>query len=201
MPKDNSEFVGAVLCGGASSRFGQDKATYLHNGQPLAKIALHALLEAGASEVWSIGGDENALANMGFSAVPDDYPGEGPLGGLISALRLASGKLASSKLASNELPSICLVLSCDLPFASASSVREVVAALACEPRADGAVPLGEDDIPQYLHGAWRVRCLSALKAVFADGGRSIRDGIEVLDAVKFCQVSDVTSLRDLDKMA
>ncbi len=190
MPKDNSEFVGAVLCGGASSRFGQDKATYLHNGQPLAKIALLALLEAGASKVWSIGGDVDALANMGFRSVPDDYPGEGPLGGLISALRLAS----------NELPSICLVLSCDLPSASASSVREVVAALACEPKADGAVPLDEDDIPQYLHGAWRVRCLSAFKAAFTSGGRSIKDGIEMLDAVKFCQVSDVTSLRDLDEM-
>lgn len=181
----------AVLCGGASSRFGRDKATYKHRGISLAEIALNALQEAGVSEVLSVGGDAAALSGMGFHAVPDDYPGEGPLGGVISALRHASG-----------LAGICIVLSCDLPWASAATVQEVVEALASHPNANVVFPIGEKGIPQYLHGAWRLCCLSQLEAAFAQGGRSIRDSFAMLaeDSVHLCHVSDKSSLLDLDEM-
>ena len=195
-----SSAIGAVLCGGASSRFGSDKAIYEHEGTPLAKIALNALREAGAAEVLSVGGDAAALAGMGFKAVPDDYPGEGPLGGLICAMRHAT-ELAANRLAANPSDNtsdtaadgICLVLSCDLPRASAVTVKEVAEALASRPKTDAVLPAGKGDIPQYLHGAWRLRCRSKLEAAFAQGGRSIRDGLGMLakDSVHLCHVSDM----------
>ena len=199
-----SSAIGAVLCGGASSRFGSDKAIYEHEGTPLAKISLNALREAGAAEVLSVGGDAAALAGMGFKAVPDDYPGEGPLGGLICALRHAV-RLAAN-LAANpsdiDADGICLVLSCDLPRASAVTVKEVAEALASRPKTDVVLPAGKGGIPQYLHGAWRLRCRSELEAAFAQGGRSIRDGLGVLakDSVHLCHVSDMSSLLDMDEM-
>ena len=191
-----ARFSGAVLCGGQSRRFGRDKATYVFNGTPLAKISLLALREAGASEVFSIGGDADALGDMGFRAVPDDYPGEGPLGGIICALRQAAN---ADSLSSED---ICVVLACDLPWASASTVSEVVAELASDPNLNAVLPIGEGDIPQYLHGAWRLRCLPSLEAAFARGGRSVTDGLAMLaeGSVRLCQVSDIESLKDMDEM-
>ena len=188
-----ARFAGAVLCGGQSRRFGRDKATYLHNGTPLARISLRALREAGASEVFSIGGDADALADMGFSAVPDDHPGEGPLGGIICSLRRAQDGSSED---------ICVVLACDLPWASASAVSKVVDELASDSNLNAVLPIGEGDIPQYLHGAWRLRCLPSLEAAFARGGRSVNDGLEMLaeGSVRLCQVSDIESLKDMDEM-
>ena len=223
-----ARFSGAVLCGGRSRRFGRDKATYVFNGTPLAKISLLALREAGASEVFSIGGDADALADMGFRVVPDEHPGEGPLGGIICALRQAAlGQAALlgaalDRAANADEPSvedtdgkardrrdqdrsdedICVVLACDLPWASASAVSEVVAELASDPNLNAVLPIGEDDIPQYLHGAWRLRCLPSLEAAFARGGRSVNDGLEMLaeGAVRLCKVSSMKSLKDMDEM-
>ena len=213
-----ARFSGAVLCGGQSRRFGRDKATYLHNGTPLAKISLLALREAGASEVFSIGGDADALGDMGFSAVPDEHPGEGPLGGIICALRQAAlrqaasadepsvedtdGKARDSRTQDGSSEDICAVLACDLPWASASTVSEVVKELASDSNLNAVLPIGEDDIPQYLHGAWRLRCLPSLEAAFARGGRSVNDGLEMLaeGSVRLCQVSDIESLKDMDEM-
>ena len=233
-----ARFSGAVLCGGQSRRFGRDKATYVFNGTPLAKISLLALREAGASEVFSIGGDVEALADMGFRAVPDEHPGEGPLGGIICALRQAAlgqaalgqaalghdallgaaldraanaddtssedrgGKARDSRTQDGSDEDICVVLACDLPWASASAVCEVVSELASDPNLNAVLPIGEDDIPQYLHGAWRLRCLPSLEAAFARGGRSVNDGLEMLaeGSVRLCQVSDAKSLKDMDEM-
>ena len=189
----SARFAGAVLCGGQSRRFGRDKATYEHNGTPLAKISLLALREAGASVVFSIGGDVGALGDMGFRAVPDDYPGEGPLGGIICALR---------QVQDGGTEDICVVLACDLPWASADTVSEVVSELASVPNLNAVLPIGEDDIPQYLHGAWRLRCLPSLEAAFARGGRSVNDGLAMLAeaSVRLFQVSDIKSLKDMDEM-
>ena len=228
-----ARFAGAVLCGGRSRRFGRDKATYAFNGTPLAKISLLALREAGASAVFSIGGDVDALADMGFMAVPDDYPGEGPLGGIICALRQAAlgqaalghdallgavldraanaddpssedqgGKARDSRVQDGGSEEVCVVLACDLPWASASAVSEVVKELASDPNLNTVLPIGEDDIPQYLHGAWRLRCLPSLEAAFDRGGRSVTDGLEMLaeGSVRLCRVSSMKSLKDLDEM-
>ena len=189
-----------MLCGGQSRRFGRDKATYAYEGMPLAKISLLALQEAGASEVFSIGGDVQALAEMGFSAVPDDHPGEGPLGGIICALNQAVKADAPSSENSSE--NICIVLACDLPWASASTVSEVVKELSSDPNLNAVLPMGEGHIPQYLHGAWRLRCLPSLEAAFARGGRSMSDGLAMLaeGTVSLCRVSDAKSLKDMDEM-
>ena len=92
---------------------GQDKAFVSYGGRPLADIARRALTEAGAIEVLSIGGDRVRLARLGFVAIPDDTAGEGPLGGLLTALRAAAADWV-------------VVLACDLPHASAATVRELL---------------------------------------------------------------------------
>src|SRR5262245_1565825 len=87
---DRRSFSGAVLTGGASRRMGRDKALVEVDGRPMAGRVAAALREAGAAEVQAIGGDAAGLGELGLDVVPDRFPGEGPLGGIVTALSAAS---------------------------------------------------------------------------------------------------------------
>ena len=88
-------FTGAVLLGGASRRYGSDKALALHNGRRMAQHAIDALQLAGAAEVVTVGG-----SNRGFKVPhwPDLYPGEPGT----ETQPLALGDLCQSIFALNE---------------------------------------------------------------------------------------------------
>jgi len=140
-------FSGAVLAGGASTRMGTDKALVDLGDRRLVEVATSALTDAGASEVFVVGGQQEQLAALGLRVVEDDYPGQGPLGGVITALRAAS-------------EDIVVVLACDHPATEGLAVRSVVGALGT---ADVAVPVVEGR-QQVLHAAWRRRALPELEA-------------------------------------
>ncbi len=73
--------LGAILAGGASRRFGSDKALALHDGQPLIAHAAQALL--GQCDALVICGRDWG----GYPALADrPQPGLGPMGGLCAAL-------------------------------------------------------------------------------------------------------------------
>lgn len=142
---------------------GRDKALIEIEGVALARRAHDALLLAGADPVVVVGGNRDALAGLGLDPVDDDHPGEGPLGGIITALRAVPNDVVA-------------VLSCDLTDASSIAVRSVVGALG---DADVAVPV-VDGRTQWLHGAWHRRTLPVLEAAFASGVRAPRHAVESL---------------------
>lgn len=78
---------GLLLCGGRSSRMGQDKALLQLSGplgpESLLQRGLRLLREAGCGGVW-LSGDY-----PGFAAIPDDpaWCGRGPLAGIASAVQ------------------------------------------------------------------------------------------------------------------
>ncbi len=74
--------VGVVLCGGASTRMGHDKAKLELAGRPLALWVAEALAAGGAHPVVAQGGDPPAP----LVATPDSTPHAGPLAALIDAL-------------------------------------------------------------------------------------------------------------------
>lgn len=153
-------FAGAVLTGGASRRMGVDKATLVVRGQALAATAAAALAEAGARSVHAVGGDASALAGLGLEVWPDDHPGEGPLGGLLTALRRAEEDLV-------------VVVSCDLPDLDAATVAALAAALEARPDAHVAAPVAGGRL-QVLTAAYRVGAAPVLRAAFGAGERSVR---------------------------
>ena len=51
----------------------------------MAVRVARALAAAGAEPVLAIGGDGDALERLGMAWQPDRFPGEGPLGGLLTA--------------------------------------------------------------------------------------------------------------------
>lgn len=173
-------FSGAVLAGGASSRMGIDKALVDLNGQPLIDVAIAALSGAGADQVAVVGGNEARLRPLGHEVVPDLHPGQGPLGGIITALGWARHD-------------VCMVLACDHVGTAAPAVRSVIGALGA---GDVAVPVVDGRL-QTLHAAWRTRVREHLADAFAAGARSVREGIEGLHVVHVLD-GDPCWFRDVD---
>jgi molybdopterin-guanine dinucleotide biosynthesis protein A len=168
-------FSGAVLTGGASKRMGADKAFLAvpddPQQRPLARIAVDALREAGASEVLTIGGDGDRLradVDDRLRHVDDTWPGEGPLGGITTAL------------ASAREP-VVVVLACDLPHVTAGAVRAVLDGM--EFGADAAVPVDGDGTRHVLLAAYRRTCRTIFEVAMAVGVRAPREVLDGLDVV------------------
>jgi molybdopterin-guanine dinucleotide biosynthesis protein A len=139
---------------------GRDKSLIEVDGVAMAARVAASLHDAGCSRVLVIGGDQQALTALGLDARPDDEPGEGPLGGIRTALRLATDDVVA-------------VLACDLVAPSAGAVRTVVAACV-ESRGPAAVAV-VDGQEQWLLAAWHRSARAVLDRAFADGVRSVRD--------------------------
>jgi molybdopterin-guanine dinucleotide biosynthesis protein A len=157
-------FDGYVLCGGASRRMGRDKALVAVDGVPMARRIGDAMASAGAERVVAVGGDAVALARIGLAIRPDRWPGEGPLGGLVTALD--DGGPAAAPVA--------VVLSCDLTDPDPDAICRMVRARA-ESGADAAVPV-VGGRQQWLHGTWDRRVAGILANAFSAGERSLAGG-------------------------
>lgn len=189
------KFTGAVLTGGASRRMGVDKALIEIDGAPLVARSVTALRDAGAGEVIALGGDAFALVSVGGvdRVVADLHPGEGPLGGLLTAFESAGSD-------------VVVVLACDVPGITSADVLQLVTALDADPTADvaHAVVGGR---AQPLTAAWRIASTSPIAAdAFGRGVRAPRElfgelrCIEV-DTLPRTAVDDIDSIEDLHRYA
>jgi len=111
--------AGVVLAGGASRRMGQTKALIDVDGTAMADRVLDALRSVGADPVVLVGGDADELAPLSAPVVPDLYPGEGPVGGVLSALE---------HLAGLDAVDAALILPCDLSDVNAEILLTVLEA-------------------------------------------------------------------------
>ena len=167
---------------------GRDKAFIPIDGLEMVSLATRALIAAGATGVTVIGGDAFRLAALGLPNVADRYPGQGPLGGIISALEHFSQ--------SDPLVDCVVILACDLIDPSPDAIGVVVAALD-DATLDVAVPIA-DGRPQWLHAAWRVRALSSLSAEFDRGVRAPRRAVGNL-TVRELRTENEGPFRDADR--
>jgi len=185
-------FAGAVLTGGSSTRMGVDKALLEVAGRPMVVAAATALAEAGATEIVAVGGDLAALRGLGLDAVPDDHPGEGPLGGVLTALRRAP-------------TDVVVVLACDMPGVDATTVAALLRALAAEPDADVAAASDAGRL-QPITAAYRIRALPLLAERFGAGERAVRRALEplsvvVVEGLRPAALGDVDRPEDLPRYA
>ncbi|RMH70409.1 MAG: molybdenum cofactor guanylyltransferase [Actinomyces sp.] len=169
MPVGDVPFSAAVLAGGASRRMGRDKALIELDGLLLVERALVSLAAAGAREVFVVGGDRSRLAARGHRVVADIHPGQGPLGGIITAL------------ATSRHP-VTAVLACDLVDPSPVPVTSLLGALGTS---QVAVPHVEGR-DEWLHAVWRREAREPLEAAFAGGARAVRTAGEVLAVTRLC---------------
>jgi len=188
--------VGAVLCGGASRRMGRDKALVEVDGVALAARVAAALRSGGCDAVLAVGGDAAALAALGLEPVADRWPGEGPLGGLATALAAAT-----------EVGGDVLVLApCDLVHPDAMAVADLRRALAADPDV-AAVAVAAGDRVQWLPSVWRASTSLAgrVAAVVDDGARRL-DAVAPVVAHRVValdpdQVADADTPDDLPSVA
>jgi molybdopterin-guanine dinucleotide biosynthesis protein A len=143
---------------------GRDKALVEIAGVPMAVRVASALADAGATDVRAVGGDAPALTRVGLRTVADGWPGEGPLGGIVTALSTLPGT------------GIVLVAACDLVDPSPGTMAVTVRALAGAPDAGVAAPT-LDGRPRWDQAAWRTSALPLLVTQFEAGERAIHRAI------------------------
>lgn len=148
---------------------GRDKALVPVHGAPMVMHVVSALRSAGCDPVQAIGGDAPALAALGLDVVGDGHPGEGPLGGVITALAAS----ADSTVA-------VVVVACDLPHLTEHTLQAVMAALG-----DADVAVARTDRLQPMCAVWRRTVLQPLRDAFDAGERRVES---VLSSLKFVEV-------------
>jgi molybdopterin-guanine dinucleotide biosynthesis protein A len=166
---------------------GHDKSLLVVDGDAMAVRVARAMRDAGAAEVFAVGGDLDALRAAGLDARKDEYPGEGPLGGIISALREA-----------RDGASAVAVIACDVLDPSAAVIRSLVAeqerssAVAVVPAVDGR--------PQWLHAVWGRPAHAPLARAFSRGVRAVTEAAAGVDGLSIVALDDTqaAALADAD---
>jgi molybdopterin-guanine dinucleotide biosynthesis protein A len=167
-----------VLCGGASRRFGSDKAIAPAGGLLLGQRVVQACRLAGIDPVVALGGSFGL--QLGVPVIADRQPGLGPLAALAGALNwVGEGWM--------------LIAPCDLPLLDATHLVPLFADLRPD-RASVAFVAGRAEPSLAIWPAnWARRAQQAV-----DGGaRSFRQALELgaWDPVEL----PVTALEDADE--
>ena len=168
--------AGFVLAGGASSRFGRDKALVQFGGQGLL-VRLCAVLRD-VVPVVTVVGDATKYASASVGCIADRWPGEGPLGGIITALQ------ASERGHEGAAARWNLIVGCDMPFLSREWLVYLIERAAAS-SADVVVPESKHGL-EPLCACWRTSARPALQGAFEQGTRRVTEAtkhlrMEILD--------------------
>jgi len=164
-------FSGVVLNGGQSSRMGEPKGEMQFLGRRLMEGPIEALRESGASELIVVGGERPYWVGNGVSHVPDRYPGDGPLGGVITALDVAGEENI-------------VVLANDLMNIDQLTIRKILAHVNAP---HTVVPVVEGH-RQVLAALWHSSVLPALCEVYGSGIRSLQSALQQIDVIEICDL-------------
>jgi len=146
-----------VLVGGASSRMGRDKAYLPAQDEPLAARVARTVCAAAGSV--TLVGDSERYSALGYPVVPDRYPGEGPLGGILTALHHA----AADRL---------LVVACDMPNLTVEFLKELLAAAERHPPGI-LIPETEGGKLEPLCAVYHRDACGALEQAYSRGVRKV----------------------------
>jgi molybdopterin-guanine dinucleotide biosynthesis protein A len=156
--------MGFVLVGGRSSRMGRDKALLPYRGRALVESVASTVAEVAGAAV--LVGTPEIYGGYGYPAIPDLYPGEGPLGGILTALRHSRAEWN-------------LVVACDMPALNAEILRRLFAS--AEGAKPGAVlPAGPSGLLEPLCALYHTSTRQAIELAF---GRGVRKVVDALAAV------------------
>ncbi len=180
--------TGYVLAGGGSTRFGQDKALVEIGGRPMLDRMIDLMRRV--TPKLKIVAPREKYAEFGVETVADRWPGEGPLGGIITALLDAAADSPQttpnqrSQVTNQEAGAWCLIVSCDMPFLTEDWLKFLIQR-AESSAAEVVLPRSASGF-EPLCACWRLRAAEALRQAFERGVRKMMDGVrevkaEVLD--------------------
>lgn len=163
-----TDVAGYVLAGGASSRFGSDKALVRFGTRSLL-LRITDLLKSCTSPVVLVG-PAGKYDDCNVPTVDDRWPGEGPLGGIITALQYTSNTRPHAEWN--------LILSCDMPFLTRAWL-EFMVARTCTAKAEVILPYSEHG-PEPLCACYRTNIAASLEGVFKSGVRKLTAALQHL---------------------
>ena len=166
---------GYVLAGGGSTRFGRDKALAKVGGVEVLARMISFLLAT--TECPTIVGSPEKYARRAVPVIADQWPRQGPLGGIITALR--------NSAVTPEKPTWNLVIGCDMPFLTVDWLKFLGAR--AKTSAAQVVLARSQHGAEPLCACWRTDAAEILESGFQRGVRKVTEGIallraEVLDA-------------------
>lgn len=138
---------------------GRPKAVLPIDGVPMGRWVVDALRAGGAETVIVVGGDPAWAATLGVAHRPDRWPGEGPLGGLATAVAEAGED------------DIVVVAACDQPALTARVIASLVDRLDTDETVEACVTRTPDGRRQPFPSAWRAGGAGGLCALVEDGAR------------------------------
>jgi len=155
---------GYVLTGGRSRRMGRDKALLSFRGRPLVvHVAAQVEQAAGSAELV---GEPGRYQGLGYPALPERYPGCGPLSGLEAALsRLQEGGWA-------------LITACDMPGLTVDWLHQVLAAREAGRPAVVSTFQGET---HPLCGAYHASLTPTVRSALEAGRLPVRKFLDSID--------------------
>jgi molybdopterin-guanine dinucleotide biosynthesis protein A len=136
-------------------------------GQPMATHVAHALTAAGCRDVVIVGGDPTELASLNLPVIADRHPGEGPVGGVLTALH------------HHHAATHVVVAACDIPGLTPRAVKRMLAAATI---ATDVVVAMTDQLEPVL-AVWNVRTTAPLEAAFDAGTRAMHQALALFDVV------------------
>ena len=168
---------------------GRDKALIEVDGVALARRVADALVAGGCDEVLAVGGDAGALGALGLIPVADRWAGDGPLGGLATALAEASARGGD----------LLVLAPCDLLHPSSDAVGALLGAVSGSEEADAAA--GEvDGRVEWILSAWRpTSALVAAVSALVESGERRLDSVAAVARRVPCPGIDGRHLRDADR--
>lgn len=161
---------GYVLAGGGSTRFGEDKARVIFEAQPM--LSRSCELVAAVTGAVRVVAPLGRYEDLAWPVVADRWPGEGPLGGILTAL--------CTTLEEDPQCQWNLIVSCDMPFLT-KEFLEFLTGIAQGSAARGIVPESAKG-REPLCACWRTDSADELHAAFAEGMRRVNDALQHLHA-------------------
>ena len=169
IPMRYFQVAGFVLAGGDSSRMGKDKLRLEVGGLSMVLRAAR-MLEPMVSKraAVTVIAPPDRYADLGLKSVPDDFPGVGPLAGIVTAVR-------------SSLCPWSLIVAGDMPYLSSDWLVHLLAR-GVPSSAEIVVAEGPGG-PEPLCGLYHKRCEAHFATAIARGVHKITDafaGREVL---------------------
>ena len=170
-----------ILCGGKSSRMGQDKGSMIIQDKPMIKHILSTLNHQ-INEVVIVLNDETRIAKYNEFITPEDYSfrlffvedeikDKGPMPGILTGLKKISSDYA-------------LVLPCDSPYVSADYVNTIFGEIDGECQA--VVPYHDVEnklkTSEPLHSIYRKNIIPEIERSVSEDTLHIKGLIEKIDA-------------------
>lgn len=164
-PSQAQDVSGAILVGGRSRRFGQDKVLLPFKGKPLV-IHLAGILNPMVHEVLIVGHPRPEFKDLKLQVVEDLLPDTGPLGGIYTALKSTGSPFV-------------LTVGADMPFLSPSLIGNI---LSLRGGRDAVIPCGPRGL-EPLCAVYSRSCLDPIFRCLERGANKIVPALQGMDVL------------------